>query len=363
MKVLISGGGTGGHIFPAIAIANAIKFRNPDIEILFVGANGKMEMKKVPEAGYNIVGLPIRGLQRKLSWQIFIWPFQLLFSLGLAVKIVMKFKPDVAVGVGGYASGPVLRVASWFGIPIVIQEQNSFPGVTNRMLSKSASKICVAFEGMDRYFSKEKLVLTGNPVRQDFTHLPSQQQALEFFDLDPNRKTICVFGGSLGARSLNDAVLHIMERFSKHDQWQMIWQYGSLYESIINTPEFNLPNNVKAFPFIGRMDLAYAAADLVIARAGALTLSELMVTSKPNILIPSPNVAEDHQRKNAEYLVRQHAALMILDQHIKENLWQGIVQMMNDVDERRTQSQQLKALAKPDAAHVIAEIILQTAGK
>lgn len=363
MKVLISGGGTGGHIFPAIAIANAIKFRNPDIEILFVGANGKMEMKKVPEAGYNIVGLPIRGLQRKLSWKIFIWPFQLLFSLGLAVKIVMKFKPDVAVGVGGYASGPVLRVASWFGIPIVIQEQNSFPGVTNRMLSKSASKICVAFEGMDRFFSKEKLVLTGNPVRQDFTHLPSQQQALEFFDLDPNRKTICVFGGSLGARSLNDAVLHIMERFSKHDQWQMIWQYGSLYESIINTPEFNLPNNVKAFPFIGRMDLAYAAADLVIARAGALTLSELMVTSKPNILIPSPNVAEDHQRKNAEYLVRQHAALMILDQHIKENLWQGIVQMMNDVDERRTQSEQLKVLAKPDAAQVIAEIILQTAGK
>lgn len=363
MKVLISGGGTGGHVFPAIAIANAIKFRNPDIEILFVGAKGKMELKKVPEAGYNIVGLPIRGLQRKLSWQILIWPFQLLFSLGMAVKIVMKFKPDVAVGVGGYASGPVLRVAAWFGIPIVIQEQNSFPGVTNRMLSKSASKICVAFEGMERFFSKEKLVLTGNPVRQDFMHLPSQQQALEFFGLDPNRKTICVFGGSLGARSLNDAVFHIMERFSKHDQWQMIWQYGSLYESIINTPEFNLPNNVKAFPFIGRMDLAYAAADLVIARAGALTLSELMVTSKPNILIPSPNVAEDHQRKNAEYLVKQHAALMILDQHIKENLWQRIDQMMNDVDERRTQSQQLKTLAKPDAAHVIAEIILQTAGK
>ena len=359
MRILISGGGTGGHVFPAIAIANALKKNIPDADCLFVGASGKLEMQKVPEAGYRIIGLPVRGLQRKLSLKNLVLPFQLVFALCKAAWIVWRYKPDIAIGVGGYASGPVLKMASLFGVPTLLQEQNSYPGITNKMLAKSAKKICVAFEGMERYFPKNKLLITGNPVRQDLLQLPAREEAIQFFGLDHNRKTICVLGGSLGARSLNETVSTLLNNFALQHGWQLIWQYGGMYESWVKDHCDQLPQNVRAFPFIKRMDMAYAAADLVVSRAGALTLAELMVTAKPCILVPSPNVAEDHQRKNAQYLVDHQAAVMILDQSLKDQLWDTLKVLLGQAEKLNQLSQRIQSLAKSDAADHISKIILQ----
>ncbi|MBK9109006.1 MAG: undecaprenyldiphospho-muramoylpentapeptide beta-N-acetylglucosaminyltransferase [Saprospiraceae bacterium] len=359
MKVLISGGGTGGHVFPAIAIANALKSKIPDIDILFVGANGKMEMYKVPQAGYRIVGLPIRGLKRTLSLDHIRWSFLLLFSMMKAAWTVFKFKPDVAVGVGGYASGPVLRMASWIGIPILIQEQNSYPGITNKLLAKSALKICVAFEGLEKYFPEKKIMITGNPVRQDLLISQDPSEAKRFFQLDPQKTTICVFGGSLGARAINESLISMMDKLSQQNNWQWLWQYGSGYESELKEILKKCPNHVKFFPFIERMDLAYAAADIVISRAGALTLAELMVTGKASVLIPSPNVAEDHQRKNAQYLVDQSAAYMILEQDVKQELWPTLERLLSNEALLNEMKIRINELAKPMAAKSIADEIIK----
>ncbi|MBK8956256.1 MAG: undecaprenyldiphospho-muramoylpentapeptide beta-N-acetylglucosaminyltransferase [Saprospiraceae bacterium] len=363
MKVLISGGGTGGHVFPAIAIADALKEISNDIEILFVGATGKLEMQKVPQAGYNIVGLPIRGLKRKLSLDHLKWIFLLIISLIKAFQTIRRFKPDISVGVGGYASGPVLRISSWMGIPIVIQEQNSYPGITNKLLAKSADKIFVAFQGLEKYFPVAKILHTGNPVRKDLLKQTDRKEASNFFQLDPGKKTICVFGGSLGARAVNDAILGSMQMISDHHEWQWIWQYGSIYENTLNAALAEVPQNVKCFAFIERMDLAYAAADLVISRAGALTLSELMVTGKPSILIPSPNVAEDHQSKNAAYLTEHHAAFMLSEKELSQRLWPLIEEILSDDEVLIRMKTKLKEMARPKAAETIANQIVEIAKK
>jgi UDP-N-acetylglucosamine--N-acetylmuramyl-(pentapeptide) pyrophosphoryl-undecaprenol N-acetylglucosamine transferase len=357
MKVLISGGGTGGHVFPAIAIADAIRSIKPDTEILFVGAKGKLEMHKVPEAGYRIVGLPIRGFQRKLSLQNLKLIYNLGKSLWLSFGIIKKFKPDVVLGVGGYASGPVLRVASWKNIPVMIQEQNSFPGVTNKILAKSAKIICVAFDGLEKYFDKTKIRVTGNPVRKDLVHEPDCVQARVYFGLDPKKKTIGIFGGSLGAKSINEAVLGMSEQI-KNENIQWLWQTGNLYYDDLSKLDLSKNSKVKMLAFIDRMDYAYAACDLVVSRAGALTLAELCVQSKPAILIPSPNVAEDHQRKNAEAMVFNKAAKMILDSEAKNKLWDEIIELLNNEPMRKQMKVELTKMAKPDAAHDIANELI-----
>ncbi len=357
MNVLISGGGTGGHVFPAIAIADAIRSIKPETEILFVGALGKLEMQKVPDAGYRIIGLPIRGLQRRLSLQNIKLIYSLCKSLWMSASIIKSFKPDVVVGVGGYASGPVLKLASWKKKPIVIQEQNSFPGVTNRLMAMSAEKICVAFDGLEKYFDKSKIVITGNPVRKDLIQIADPSIARIHFGLDPNKKTIGIFGGSLGARSINEAMLHIADKMQDQNiQW--LWQTGSLYYQELTQHASAKLNNVKMLPFIDRMDFAYAASDIVVSRAGALTLAELCVQAKPSILIPSPNVAEDHQRKNAEAMLSKHAAKMILDHEAKEKLWNELYELLQDESLRSKMKLELKKLARPDAAKDIATEII-----
>jgi UDP-N-acetylglucosamine--N-acetylmuramyl-(pentapeptide) pyrophosphoryl-undecaprenol N-acetylglucosamine transferase len=342
MKVLISGGGTGGHIFPAIAIADALQTLDRTIEILFVGAKGKMEMKKIPESGYKIIGLPIRGFNRKFSFQNFVLPIYILRSLWKAMSILRSFKPDVVVGVGGYASGAILKAASWLRKPIVIQEQNSYPGITNRIMSKDASRIFVAFDGMESYFDKDK------------------KQARMYFGLDPDMKTIGVFGGSLGARSVNDAILSIVDKF-KENQIQLIWQTGSIYFNKIQEDLKVKDKHIVILDFIDRMDMAYSACDFVISRAGALTLSELCLRVKPAILVPSPNVVEDHQRKNAEAMLKSNAARMILDSELDKCLWPEIKKLIDDKDLILKLETNLSKLAKPDAAIEIAREIINIA--
>jgi UDP-N-acetylglucosamine--N-acetylmuramyl-(pentapeptide) pyrophosphoryl-undecaprenol N-acetylglucosamine transferase len=359
-KFIISGGGTGGHIFPAISIANALKKRLPDCEILFVGALGRMEMERVPAAGYPIEGLPVSGFDRKNMFRNIKVLLNLLQSLTLARKIIRGFKPDVAIGVGGYASAPTLRAASAFGVPTVIQEQNSYAGVTNKLLAKKASKICVAYEGMERFFPKDKIVLTGNPVRQDlFAVSPKTKEAYQFFGFDIKKKTILVVGGSLGARTINQSIIAGLEHLAKTDI-QIIWQTGKFYiENARKATEPFANPNLMVTDFVSRMDLAYSIADLVVSRAGASSISELCLLAKPVILIPSPNVAEDHQTQNALALVRKDAAVMIKDVDANELLVGKALELINNEVELKKLSDNIFKMAEKDSADRIATEILK----
>ncbi len=360
MKIIISGGGTGGHVFPAIAIADAIKKMRPDADILFVGAQGKLEMEKVPNAGYPIEGLWISGFQRSLTLRNLMFPIKLIHSWWRARQIVRRFRPDVAVGVGGYASGPTLNAAGAFGIPTVLQEQNSYPGVTNKILAKKAAKICVAYDGMEKFFPKEKIVLAGNPVRADvFQNLKNKRrEGLAYFGLDEKKQTIFVFGGSLGARTLNEAMAAGTEVLKENQQVQVLWQCGKFYHESFKNCETARLSNVKILPFVDRMDLAYAAADVVIGRAGALSISEMCLVGKPAILIPSPNVAEDHQTKNALALVEKDAALMVKDAAAKDELIWAAMEVLKNPELQTRLSEKIRELAKPDAANEIAGEVL-----
>ena len=360
-KVIISGGGTGGHIFPALSIANALKRLNKDIEILFVGAEGKMEMEKVPEAGYKIVGFPVRGLQRKLTLNNLKVLWNLWRSLKKAKRVVREFKPDVVVGVGGYASGPIGKVATNAGIPLVLQEQNSYAGVTNKLLAKKAAKICVAYEGMERFFPKEKIIFTGNPVRKDLLNAVNERvEGIAFYGLDANKKTVLVTGGSLGAGSINKAMVRWLEKIAGWKDVQVIWQCGSYYHKELEEQlKGRMPENVKFMPFLKRMDLAYACADLVVARAGAGTISELCLLGKAVVLVPSPNVAEDHQTKNAMALVNKQAAVMVKDAEVVERLGEVMERLLQDGGERKSLSEHILTLAMKDSDEVIAREILK----
>lgn len=360
-KVIISGGGTGGHIFPALSIANALKRLNKDIEILFVGAEGKMEMEKVPEAGYKIVGLPVRGLQRKLTLNNLKVLWNLWRSLKKAKRVVREFKPDAVVGVGGYASGPIGKVATNAGIPLVLQEQNSYAGVTNKLLAKKAAKICVAYEGMERFFPKEKIIFTGNPVRKDLLNAVNERaEGIAFYGLDANKKTVLVTGGSLGAGSINKAMVRWLEKIAGWKDVQVIWQCGSYYHKELEEQlKGRMPENVKFMPFLKRMDLAYACADLVVARAGAGTISELCLLGKAVVLVPSPNVAEDHQTKNAMALVNKQAAVMVKDAEVVERLGEVMERLLQDDGERKSLSEHILTLAMKDSDEMIAREILK----
>lgn len=355
-KIILSGGGTGGHIYPAIAIANELKSRFPDDKFLFVGASDKMEMQKVPQAGYDIKGLWIAGLQRKLTFQNALFPIKLISSLWKSFWIIKRFKPSVVIGTGGFASGPLLFMANWLGIPTVIQEQNSFPGITNKLLSKKANKICVAYEGLERFFPKEKLILTGNPVRQDLLEINSKrEEGIEYFKLNPNKKTLLILGGSLGARRINQLIEKELPFFEKQ-HIQIIWQCGKLYSP--PTPEggANL-ETVQILPYIEKMDLVYAAADFVISRAGASSVSELAIVGKPVIFIPSPNVAEDHQTKNAQAIVAKNGAIMLKESELDEKFETVFSNLINDSNLQNELSKNIKSLALPNATQQIVDEI------
>jgi UDP-N-acetylglucosamine--N-acetylmuramyl-(pentapeptide) pyrophosphoryl-undecaprenol N-acetylglucosamine transferase len=353
-KVVISGGGTGGHIFPAIAIANEIKNKYPQAEILFVGAKGKMEMEKVPQAGYNIVGLPITGFQRRLAFSNFVLPFKLVYSLLKAYFLLKSFKPNVVIGVGGYASGPILRVASFASIPTMVQEQNSFPGKTNRILSKVVNKICVAYDGLEKFFPKDKMVFTGNPVRNEMVSIDGKrEEAFSFFGLDPNKKTILVIGGSLGARTLNESIENA-KALVQENNVQVLWQCGKFYypQYKENVEEFKKAG-IHLNEFIFKMDLAYACADVIISRAGAISVSELTLIGKPVILVPSPNVSDDHQTKNALALVNKSAALLVKDTEAKNNLFKEAIDLLNNQEKATQLASNCLSLGIPNAAERI----------
>ena len=363
LRVIVSGGGTGGHIFPAVSIANAIKAKHPQAEILFVGAEGRMEMHRVPAAGYKIIGLPIAGFDRKNMFKNIIVLWKILKCERLAKKVIKDFKPMVAVGVGGYASGPTLKVAGSMGIPTLIQEQNSYAGVTNKILAKSAKKICVAYEGMERFFPKEKIVLTGNPVRQGLVDSRiSKAEASEKFGLDKNLKTVLIIGGSLGARTLNEGVLGHLDEIRNSDV-QFIWQTGKYYSDEIKKrmSEVKPLDNLRVMDFISDMDYAYAVADLVVSRAGAGSISELCVLNKPAILIPSPNVAEDHQTKNAMALANKSAAIFLKDADAPEKLVEMAINTVNDSDMLRTLAENAGKMAFRNSADVIADEVCKLA--
>ncbi|MFV5691472.1 undecaprenyldiphospho-muramoylpentapeptide beta-N-acetylglucosaminyltransferase [Flavobacterium sp. LT1R49] len=355
-KFILSGGGTGGHIYPAIAIANELKSRFPDAEILFVGANNKMEMQKVPQAGYKIKGLWIAGLQRRLTFDNVLFPIKLLSSLLKSRTIIKDFRPDVVIGTGGFASGPLLQIAGIAGIPTVIQEQNSYPGITNKLLSKKASKICVAYENLERFFPKGKMILTGNPVRQDLIDIESKRaEAIQYFNLDSKKKTLLVLGGSLGARRVNQLIEKELENIISQNV-QVIWQCGKLY--LEDYKKYN-KGNVQVVAFIERMDLVYAAADVIISRAGASSVSELCIVGKPVIFIPSPNVAEDHQTKNAQAIVDKKGALMLKESELD---WQfGLVfeALLKDHGKQKQLSENIKQLAMPEATKQIVDEIVK----
>ncbi|MBP6235985.1 MAG: undecaprenyldiphospho-muramoylpentapeptide beta-N-acetylglucosaminyltransferase [Saprospiraceae bacterium] len=363
-RVIISGGGTGGHVFPAIAIADAIKAAAPDTEILFVGANGKIEMEKVPKAGYKIEGLNITGFQRKLTLRNLSFPFKLAASMLKAVMIVRKFRPDVAVGVGGYASGPVLKIANTFGIPTVLQEQNSFAGVTNRILASKANAVCVAYDGLERFFPKDKIIFTGNPVRKDILDKKiNAEQAKQSLGLDQNKKTVLIFGGSLGARTINEAVLANADALLGMKDVNIIWQVGKIYFEEYKNCRLSGQKDINIIPFIEDMDMAYSAADIVVCRAGALTISELAILGKAAILIPSPNVAEDHQTVNAMSLVNKGAAVLIRDVEAKEKLVTEIESLLSDEVRKSGLESNIKYFARPEAAKQIAAEILKICAK
>lgn len=361
-KIIISGGGTGGHIFPAIAIADAIKEKQPDAEILFVGAKGKMEMEKVPKAGYPIEGLWISGFHRQLTLRNLLFPVKLLGSLWKAWRIVGRFQPDVAVGVGGFASGPLLEVAYRRGLPALIQEQNSYAGVTNRLLANKVDKVCVAYEGMERFFPADKIIFTGNPVRKTLQESrATREEGAAYFGMDPGQPILLAFGGSLGARSVNQALAANAALLRAHPDVQLLWQYGALYEESFGQCETARLPNVKAQAFIDRMDLAYAMADVIVCRSGALTISELYFAGKPAIFIPSPNVAEDHQTKNAMALVNAGAAWIVRDEDAGELAVAKALELLGDQAAREQLSRNIRKLAMPNAAARIAEEVLKLA--
>jgi len=354
-KFILSGGGTGGHIYPAIAIANELKLQFPDAEFLFVGAKDKMEMQKVPQAGYEIKGLWIAGLQRKLTLQNLMFPLKLASSLLESKRIIKKFKPNVVIGTGGFASGPLLQAAGSAGIPTVVQEQNSYPGITNKLLSKKANAICVAYQNLERFFPKEKIVLTGNPVRQDLIDIESKRdEAIAFYNLDPNKKTLLVLGGSLGARRINQLIEKELQNFLSQDV-QVIWQCGKLYFEEYR--KYNQPN-VKVVDFIERMDFVYVASDVIISRAGASSVSELCIVGKPVIFIPSPNVAEDHQTKNAQAIVDEKGAILLKESELDSQFSIVFEALLKDSGKQKQLSDNIKKLAKPKATQdIVAEIV------
>lgn len=359
-RFIISGGGTGGHIFPAISIANAIKERWNDAEILFVGAEDRMEMERVPAAGYKIIGLPVAGFDRKNLLKNVSVAVKLLKSLRKARNIINSFKPDIAVGVGGYASGPTLRAAAAKGVPTVLQEQNSYAGVTNKMLAQKASKICVAYEGMERFFPKEKIVLTGNPTRQDLVVSEENRKlGYEFFNLDPAKKTILMVGGSLGARTLNDSIVAALPVLAKRDDVQVIWQCGKYYFKEMSDLQTagKIPANVHLLDFVSRMDYAYSVADLIISRAGAGSISEFCLLGKSVVLVPSPNVAEDHQTQNALALVKKDAAVMVSDANAKDLLFDTALSLVNNEEKLKSLSDNILKLAQRDSAKRIVDEI------
>lgn len=364
MKIIISGGGTGGHIFPALAIANAIKAIDMNAEILFVGAEGKMEMEKIPAAGYRIEGLNISGLQRSFTFKNLSFPFKVLSSLNRAGKIIDNFKPDVAIGVGGYASGPLLYMASCKGIPAIIQEQNSYPGITNKILAGKVKKICVAYEGMNRFFPESKLVMTGNPVRADILEIGNKKkEAAVYFGLDEQLKTILIVGGSQGARSINRSILAGIHKF-KDAGIQLIWQTGkAFYEEALASTKSTSEKSFKAYDFINRMDLAYAMADLVLSRAGASTVSELCIVAKPAIMVPLPSAAEDHQTKNIQSLVDKKAAILVKDNEVTSILVDKAIEVICNENLLAELKMNIAKLALPNSAKQIAIEVMELAKK
>ncbi|AVM52748.1 UDP-N-acetylglucosamine-N-acetylmuramylpentapeptide N-acetylglucosamine transferase [Bacteroides zoogleoformans] len=372
VRLIISGGGTGGHIFPAVSIANAIKELRPDAEILFVGAEGRMEMQRVPDAGYKIIGLPVAGFDRKRLWKNFAVLVKLARSQWKAHNIIKEFRPQVAVGVGGYASGPTLKMAGMMGIPTLIQEQNSYAGVTNKLLARKADKICVAYEGMEKFFPADKIIMTGNPVRQNLlNHSIAHEEAIENFGLNPAKKTILILGGSLGARTINRTLAEGLETIRTNPDIQFIWQTGKIYidqvrEAItaatgepVRQPHIPAIPNLYVTDFIKDMANAYAAADLVISRAGAGSISEFCLLRKPVILVPSPNVAEDHQTKNALALVNKDAAICVKDAEAKDKLLSVALATVADTEKLRSLSENIARLALPDSATIIAKEVLK----
>ena len=363
-RIIISGGGTGGHIFPAISIANALRKIDAETEILFVGAEGRMEMEKIPAAGYRIIGLPVAGLYRSLTLKNFSVLIKLLKSLRKAKKVIKEFGPDVVVGVGGYASGPVLRQAGRMEIPTLIQEQNSYAGVTNKLLAKRASAICVAYDGMEKYFPSGKIIKTGNPVRQNFDNLRNlQDEALSYFNLKKEFPVILVLGGSLGAGSINNSLSENINVLRDSDcQW--LWQTGKYYfENVKALVSLSFSGNISVHGFIDRMDYAYAAADIIISRSGAGTISELCLVGKPVILIPSPNVAEDHQTRNAQALSTRNAALLIEDNRASKTLVDEAIKLISDIRRRDMLSENILKMADRDADIRIAREVLKLAGE
>lgn len=375
-RIIISGGGTGGHIFPAVSIANAIKELRPDAEILFVGAEGRMEMQRVPDAGYKIIGLPVAGFDRRHLWKNFAVLVKLARSQWKARSIIKQFRPQVAVGVGGYASGPTLKTAGMMGVPTLIQEQNSYAGVTNKLLAKKACKICVAYEGMEKFFPAEKIIMTGNPVRQNLLgHAVAHEEAVSYFSLNPSKKTILILGGSLGARTINRTLTAGLDVIRQNPDIQFIWQTGKIYidqvrdaitaatGEAVHHPHINAIPNLYVTDFIKDMAKAYAAADLVISRAGAGSISEFCLLHKPVILVPSPNVAEDHQTKNALALVNKDAALYVKDADAPATLLQLAVDTVNDPEQLAQLTANIKKLGKHNSADVIADEVLKLANK
>ena len=354
INIIISGGGTGGHIYPAIAIANELKLRYPEAKFLFVGAEDKMEMEKVPQAGYEIKGLWISGIQRKMTLKNLSFPFKLISSLWKANKIIRKFKPDIAIGTGGFASGPTLLVANRKRIPTLIQEQNSYPGITNKLLSEKAHKICVAYDHLERFFPSNKIIKTGNPVRQDLLSIHNKrEEAKEILSLDKNKTTILILGGSLGARRINQLIEDQLN-FFKEQEVQLIWQCGKLYAE--EYKKYNELENVQVHQFLNRMDLVYAAADIIISRAGASSVSELCIVGKPTIFIPSPNVAEDHQTKNAQSITNKHGAILLKESEL-DTFPIVFETLLKDKGKQQSLSENIKELALPNAtSHIVNEI-------
>ena len=365
INVLVSGGGTGGHIFPALSIANEVRRRYPDARILFVGAEGRMEMEKVPAAGYSIVGLPVSGFDRKHLLRNFKVVARLLKSMGLAKKVLKDFKPDIAIGVGGYASGPMLKAAQKQGIPTLLQEQNSYAGVTNKLLAAKANCICVAYEGMERFFPQEKIVLTGNPVRRNLLECgATPEQARQAMGVNPNKKTILIIGGSLGARTINNAIISGLEKIGAAYDVQVIWQTGKIYDQQCREAlQAAGVKNVIQMPFITNMDMAYRAADLVVSRAGASSISELQLLGKAAILVPSPNVAEDHQTKNALALVNRGAAVMVTDSDAANALVDTMLDTVTDVEMVAQLGSNVEKMALRDAAEHIVDEVEKIIGK
>ena len=367
IRAIISGGGTGGHIFPALSIANKLKELNPDTEILFVGAEGRMEMERVPAAGYEIVGLPVAGLQRKLTLSNLALPFKVIRSIRIAKKVIREFRPDIAIGVGGYASAPLLWAASRLGVPTLIQEQNGFAGLTNKILGKNAKAICVAYEGMERFFPADRIILTGNPIRKEIVPATEQmkQEAMSFYNLDPDRKHIFIVGGSLGSGTLNNAMKKwISEGCPSGEGLEIIWQCGKYYKPSVDAfmkeaQEKGLGGECLKYihhsDFIKRMDLAYAAADIVISRSGASSISELCAAHKASIFVPSPNVTEDHQTHNAMALVRKDAGMIVKDSEAEEKLMKTACGLIENPERIALMEKNIAALAKTEAAQEIVD--------